>query len=133
MDRERGPAMQEPGDRHLVVGGHRLSLAPLPGPRGRPARRHLGGAAPPPPPAGGQRVRPAAATAAPPCRSPVTATWSSAAIGLRSPVSATAKDVRRVVIVADSSRTSPRQWHSASAAWPTAIDSIVAPFLLSLR
>src|SRR5205814_8334205 len=71
--------------------------------------------------------------AVPPSSSPVTATWSSTAMGLVSPVLAIVKDLRRVVIVAESSRTSPRQKHSASAAWPTAIESIVAPFFLSLR
>src|SRR5207244_8649317 len=54
-------------------------------------------------------------------------------MGLLSPVCAIVKDFRRTVIVAESSRTSPRQWHSASAAWPSAIESIVAPFFLSLR
>src|SRR5207248_5735855 len=38
-----------------------------------------------------------------------------------------------MVIVAESSRTSPRQEQSASAAWPSAIESSVAPFFLSLR
>src|SRR5260370_20661344 len=52
-------------------------------------------------------------------------------MGLISPVSTIANDVRRTAMVAESSRTSPRQWHSASKVWPSGIESMVAPFLIS--
>src|SRR5436190_19694187 len=52
--------------------------------------------------------------AAPLASSPLTATWSSAFIGLLSPVPAIVKACRRIAMVAESSRTSPRQKQSAS-------------------
>ena len=62
---------------------------------------------------------------------PLTATWSGTVLASTSPVPATGIRLRLLTTKADSSRNSPRQWHSASAVWPPVIVKRLAPLAQS--